>query len=70
MIYSFEEMTSYVSEYATVNPGDMLTSGTGAGVAIEGGPDGPNYLKPGDVIEITIDGAGVLRNTMGDWDMS
>jgi len=48
----------------------MLTSGTGAGVAIEGGPDGPNYLKPGDVIEITIDGAGTLRNTVGHWDMT
>jgi len=70
MIYSFEEMTSYASEFATIRPGDMLTSGTGAGVAIEGGPDSPNFLKPGDVIEIEIDGAGLLRNTVGDWDMT
>jgi len=70
MIYSFEEMTSYASEFATIRPGDMLTSGTGAGVAIEGGIDGPGWLKPGDVIEITIDGGGTLRNTVGDWDMT
>jgi 2-keto-4-pentenoate hydratase/2-oxohepta-3-ene-1,7-dioic acid hydratase in catechol pathway len=45
----------------------MLTSGTGAGVAIEGGSEGPNWLKPGDVVSIMLEGAGTLTNVIGDW---
>ena len=67
MIYSFEESLRYISEYVTLRPGDMLTSGTGAGVAIEGGSEGPNWLKPGDVVSITLDGAGTLTNVIGSW---
>ena len=67
MIYSFDEALRYFSEYVTLRPGDMLTSGTGAGVAIEGGSEGPHWLKPGDVVSITLDGAGTLTNSIGNW---
>ena len=61
MIRSFAEGAAYLSRYLDLQPGDMLTSGTPGGTAIEQGPDGP-FLRPGDEIEIEIEGAGVLRN--------
>ena len=67
MIYSFDEMLTFISTYATLRPGDILTSGTGAGTAIELGLDGAYWLKPGDVVEVGLEGAGILRNIVGDW---
>ena len=67
MIYSFDETLSYISRSLTLRPGDMLASGTGAGVALEGGMDGPDWLKPGDVIEVSLDGVAPLRNVVGTW---
>lgn len=61
MIHSFATSAAYVSRWLTLRPGDVFTSGTPAGTAIEQGVDGP-YLEPGDEIEIEIEGAGVLRN--------
>ena len=61
MIKSFVEAVVYLSSYLRLEPGDMLTSGTPSGTAIEQGIDGP-YLQSGDVIEVEIEGAGVLRN--------
>ena len=61
MVYSFGEVAAHISEYVTMLPGDMITSGTPGGTAIEAGVDGP-FLKNGDVVEVEIEGAGVLRN--------
>jgi 2-keto-4-pentenoate hydratase/2-oxohepta-3-ene-1,7-dioic acid hydratase in catechol pathway len=61
MIRSFAEAAAYISGYLRLEPGDMLTSGTPSGTAIEQGIDGP-YLQHGDLIEVEIEGAGVLRN--------
>jgi 2-keto-4-pentenoate hydratase/2-oxohepta-3-ene-1,7-dioic acid hydratase in catechol pathway len=47
----------------TLNPGDMITSGTPAGTAIERGVDGA-YLKAGNVVEVEVEGVGILRNTV------
>lgn len=66
MIYSFNETLRFLSHNLTLRPGDMLASGTGAGVAFEGGVDGP-YLQPGEVVEVKLDGVGTLRNTVGAW---
>jgi len=44
----------------TLEPGDVIATGTGLGVGI--GFDPPKYLKSGDVVEIEIDGIGMLRN--------
>lgn len=60
MIRSFAEVAAYLSRYLELQPGDILTSGTPGGTAIEQGLNGP-YLQPGDVIEVAIEGAGVLR---------
>ena len=67
MIYSFDETLSYISKSLTLRPGDMLSSGTGAGVALESGVDSENWLKPGDRIELLLDGVAPLRNTVGAW---
>jgi 2-keto-4-pentenoate hydratase/2-oxohepta-3-ene-1,7-dioic acid hydratase in catechol pathway len=69
MIYSFAETVAHLSEYVTLLPGDMLTSGTPAGPAIEDGLDGA-YLNPGDVVEIEIEGAGILRTIVGEPDVA
>jgi 2-keto-4-pentenoate hydratase/2-oxohepta-3-ene-1,7-dioic acid hydratase in catechol pathway len=61
MISSFADAAAYISQFVTLWPGDMLTSGTPAGTAIEQGIDGP-YLKTGDVIDVTVEGVGTLRN--------
>ena len=67
MIYSFDETLAYISKSLTLRPGDMLASGTGAGVALESGVDGSAWLKPGDLIEVTLDGVAPLRNAVGAW---
>ncbi len=67
MIYPFEDMFTHVSQWATLRPGDIVTSGTGAGVAIEGGLHSPHWLKRGDVVDVQLEGAGTLSNPIGDW---
>ncbi len=64
MIHSFAEIAAYVSQYVTLEPGDMITSGTPEGTAIEHGPGGP-YLQAGDVVEAEVEGVGALRTTIG-----
>jgi 2-keto-4-pentenoate hydratase/2-oxohepta-3-ene-1,7-dioic acid hydratase in catechol pathway len=59
MIYSAAELIAYVSIGDVVQPGDIIGSGTvGNGSALELG----RHLSPGDVVELEIEGVGVLRN--------
>lgn len=67
MIYDFRETAEFVSRYFELAPGDIICSGTGAGTAIEGGRDGARWLKPGDRIEVEVEGVGVLRNDVAKW---
>ena len=64
MIRPFAEIAEYFSHYLSLEPGDMILSGTPQGTAMEGGIDGP-FQRPGDVVEVEIAGAGVLRNRVG-----
>jgi 2-keto-4-pentenoate hydratase/2-oxohepta-3-ene-1,7-dioic acid hydratase in catechol pathway len=61
MAYSFGDIAHYLSRWIRLAPGDMLTSGTPGGTAAEGGADGP-FLRDGDVVEVFLDGVGVLSN--------
>ncbi len=65
--YSFGEMIARASADVYLMPGDVIGSGTvGSGSLLElTGADGP-WLKPGDVVELEIEGLGVLRNRVGD----
>lgn len=61
-LWSPEELVAYVSTGEWIQPGDMIGSGTmGKGAALELDRD----LSPGDVIELEVDGIGVLRNRLG-----
>ena len=50
---------SSVSQYMTLLPGDIISTGTPAGVGL--GLDPPRFLKPGDVMELSIEGLGTQR---------
>ncbi len=59
MYYPFPKLIEYLSQDETLHPGDCLGSGTvGMGCGIEHG----RFIKPGDVIELEIEGIGILRN--------
>lgn len=60
LIFDVETLIATLSAVMTLEPGDVIATGTGKGVGI--GFDPPRYLAPGDVIEISIDGIGTLRN--------
>jgi 2-keto-4-pentenoate hydratase/2-oxohepta-3-ene-1,7-dioic acid hydratase in catechol pathway len=60
MVFSVAELISFVSETITLEPGDVIATGTPPGVAF-GRPDG-RYLRPGDTVEVEIERVGVLRN--------
>ena len=61
MIYSANEIVSFLSHLMTLEPGDIICTGTPAGVGHATG----NYLKAGDVIECQIETLGKLTNKMG-----
>jgi len=60
LIFDVPTLVATLSEVMTLEPGDVIATGTGLGVGI--GFDPPRYLAPGDVVEISIDGIGALRN--------
>ena len=59
MIFGVAELVSYISRYMTLQPGDIISTGTPAGVGL--GQKPPVYLRPGDVVELGIDGLGRQR---------
>jgi 5-carboxymethyl-2-hydroxymuconate isomerase len=62
MIFPVAELISYASRSMTLMPGDVILTGTPAGVAM--GSDDPQWLVPGDVVRCEIDGLGALENHM------
>lgn len=58
-IFDIPTVISYLSEFMTLLPGDVISTGTPAGVGL--GFDPPRYLKPGDVVELGIEGLGSSR---------
>jgi 2-keto-4-pentenoate hydratase/2-oxohepta-3-ene-1,7-dioic acid hydratase in catechol pathway len=59
-IFPVAEVVRYVSQFMTLYPGDVINTGTPAGVAL-GHPDPKPYLRAGDVVELEIDGLGRQR---------
>ncbi|TPG54345.1 fumarylacetoacetate hydrolase family protein [Sphingomonas glacialis] len=66
MIFTLKQLISYVSEYVTLYPGDLLITGTPPGVG-EGKKPEAIYLKAGDVMELGITGLGTQRQTVVAW---
>jgi 2-keto-4-pentenoate hydratase/2-oxohepta-3-ene-1,7-dioic acid hydratase in catechol pathway len=53
MIFKIEEIVSFISQIMTLNPGDVIVTGT---------PSGVGELQVGDVVEVEIEGIGTLTN--------
>jgi len=62
MIFRPVEIVRYLSQFMVLYPGDVISTGTPAGVALAGHAP---YLQPGDVVELTADGLGSQRQTVG-----
>ena len=62
MIFSVAALVSYISRFMSLHPGDVILTGTPAGVGL--GQKPPTYLKPGDVVTASIDGLGEQRHTI------
>ena len=60
LIFSCSYLVSYLSHCMTLLPGTVILSGTPEGVGFARKP--PVFLRPGDVVEIEIEGIGTLRN--------
>ena len=64
MTFPIREEIAYISTFMTLQPGDIIVTGTPTGAG--GRFDPPRYLKPGDVVEIEVEGIGTLRNGVED----
>ena len=64
MMFPIREEIAYISTFMTLQPGDIIVTGTPTGAGARFDP--PRYLVPGDVVEITVEGIGTLRNTIED----
>ncbi|GAA2332096.1 fumarylacetoacetate hydrolase family protein [Dactylosporangium salmoneum] len=62
MIFDVPHLVWYLSQFMTLYPGDVINTGTPAGVAM--GMPGQPYLRPGDVVELEIEGLGRQRQTL------
>ncbi|WP_118138529.1 fumarylacetoacetate hydrolase family protein [Oceanicella sp. SM1341] len=60
MAFPFERIIEYVSSFATLLPGDLIATGTPTGAGARFDP--PKWLVEGDVVEVTVEGVGSLRN--------
>ena len=60
MVFGAVDLVQYVSETITLEPGDVIATGTPSGVGFARKP--PVFLAPGDVVDVEIDGLGVLTN--------
>jgi 2-keto-4-pentenoate hydratase/2-oxohepta-3-ene-1,7-dioic acid hydratase in catechol pathway/imidazolonepropionase-like amidohydrolase/pimeloyl-ACP methyl ester carboxylesterase len=66
LIFSIPKLIATLSLSQTIRPGDVIATGTPAGVGFGLSP--PRFLKPGDVVEISISGLGTLRNKVAKID--
>ena len=62
MVFGVKEIVSHLSQFMTLNPGDIIFTGTPAGVG--DGMDPPVYLVPGDVVRVGVEGLGNQRQTI------
>ncbi|CAN5362045.1 hypothetical protein BH09SUM1_BH09SUM1_18190 [soil metagenome] len=62
-IFPIPELISFISQLVTLEPGDIISTGTPGGVGAHRTP--PIFMKPGDVVEVKIDRIGTLRNVCG-----
>ena len=64
MAYPLEYQIEYLSTFCTLEPGDIIFTGTPTGAGARFDP--PRFLEPGDVVEVTVPAIGTLRNGVRD----
>lgn len=64
MIFDIARQIEYCSCFTQLEPGDVIVSGTPGGVGAKRQP--PLWMKPGDMVEVEIDGLGILSNPTVD----
>jgi acylpyruvate hydrolase len=66
LIFKVPDLVSYISGIMTLETGDVIATGTPGGVGFVKNPQ--VFMKPGDVVEIEIEGIGLLRNSVAEFD--
>lgn len=69
MVFGVAELVSYISRFMTLNPGDVISTGTPPGVGLGQKPE-PVYLRPGDRISLGIEGLGQQHQTVHAWNQA
>jgi len=62
LIFKIPKLISYVSQFMTLLPGDIISTGTPSGVGL--GMKPPQYLKPGDLVELSVEGLGSSKQNV------
>jgi 2-keto-4-pentenoate hydratase/2-oxohepta-3-ene-1,7-dioic acid hydratase in catechol pathway len=60
MIFTVAEIVAYISQFMTLEPGAVITTGTPSGVGARQTP--PRFLQPGDTVTVEVEGLGSLSN--------
>jgi 2-keto-4-pentenoate hydratase/2-oxohepta-3-ene-1,7-dioic acid hydratase in catechol pathway len=68
MVFGVAALVSYISRFMTLEPGDLVATGTPAGVGMGRHPQ--RFLKPGDAVRLAIDGLGEQNTVVCEWDAS
>jgi len=64
LMFSFRYLIHYISTWTTLQPGDVISTGTPIGAGVRFDP--PRFLKAGDVVEVEVPGIGILRNRVAN----
>jgi 2-keto-4-pentenoate hydratase/2-oxohepta-3-ene-1,7-dioic acid hydratase in catechol pathway len=68
MVFGVAQLVSYISRFMTLNPGDLISTGTPPGVGL--GQKPPVFLRPGDEMRLGIQGLGEQHQRVHAWDPS
>ena len=60
LIFGIDQLIAFLTETVTLEPGDVIATGTPSGVGFARQP--PVFLKPGDIMEVEVEGLGILSN--------
>ncbi|MCC6545541.1 fumarylacetoacetate hydrolase family protein [Candidatus Sumerlaeota bacterium] len=63
LIFKIPDLIAFITKLVTLEPGDMISTGTPGGVGAYSTP--PRFLQPGDIVEVQIDRLGILKNSCG-----
>ena len=67
MVFNVAQLVSYISRFTTLYPGDLISTGTPPGVGMGVKPESV-YLKPGDTMQLSVEGLGTQRQSVHAWD--